>query len=81
MSTIHLNLHRLLLGIGSVVVHKTQKIFESKAKKHDKIKTLAESKLDIRVDQQGYRRRKYITSGISLRIIRDYTISPFKSGN
>lgn len=36
----------LILGIGSAVVHKTQKIFESKAKKHDKIKTLAESKLD-----------------------------------
>ena len=36
----------LLLGVGSVVTHKTQKIFNSKAKKHDKIKTLAESKLD-----------------------------------
>ena len=36
----------LLSGIGSAIVHKTQKIFESKAKKHDKIKTLAESKLD-----------------------------------
>ena len=36
----------LLLGLGSGVIHKTQKIFESKAKKHDKIKTLAESKLD-----------------------------------
>lgn len=36
----------LLLGLGSAVIHKTQKIFESKAKKHDKIKTLAESKLD-----------------------------------
>ena len=36
----------LLLGLGSVVSHKTQKIFNSKAKKHDKIKTLAESKLD-----------------------------------
>ena len=36
----------LLLGIGSAVIHKTQKIFDSKAKKHDKIKTLAESKLD-----------------------------------
>ena len=36
----------LLLGLGSVVIHKTQKIFNSKAKKHDKIKTLAESKLD-----------------------------------
>ena len=36
----------LLLGLGSAVIHKSQKIFESKAKKHDKIKTLAESKLD-----------------------------------
>ena len=36
----------LLLGIGSAVIHKTQKVFASKAKKHDKIKTLAESKID-----------------------------------
>ena len=36
----------LLLGLGSGVIHKTQKVFESKNKKHDKIKTLAESKLD-----------------------------------
>ena len=36
----------LLLGLGSVVSRETQKIFNSKAKKHDKIKTLAESKLD-----------------------------------
>ena len=36
----------LFLGLGSAVIHKTQKIFDSKAKKHDKIKTLAESKLD-----------------------------------
>jgi len=36
----------LLLGLGPVVVYKTEKIFNSKAKKHDKIKTLAESKLD-----------------------------------
>ena len=36
----------LLLGIGSAVIHKTQKVFDSIAKKHDKIKTLAESKLD-----------------------------------
>ena len=36
----------LFLGMGSAVLHKTQKIFDSKAKKHDKIKTLAESKLD-----------------------------------
>ena len=35
-----------LLGIGSAIIHKSQKIFESKAKKHEKIKTLAESKLD-----------------------------------
>ena len=36
----------LFLGLGTAVIHKTQKIFDSKAKKHDKIKTLAESKLD-----------------------------------
>ena len=36
----------LFLTLGSGVIHKTQKIFDSKAKKHDKIKTLAESKLD-----------------------------------
>ena len=36
----------LFLGLGSAVIHKTQKIFDSKATKHDKIKTLAESKLD-----------------------------------
>ena len=36
----------LFLGLGSAVIHMTQKIFDSKAKKHDKIKTLAESKLD-----------------------------------
>ena len=36
----------LLLGLGSAIIHKTQKIFDSKAKKHDKIKTLATSKLD-----------------------------------
>jgi len=36
----------LALGVGSVMIHKTQKVFNSKAKKHDKIKTLAESKLD-----------------------------------
>ena len=36
----------ILLGLGSGVIHITQKIFDSKAKKHDKIKTLAESKLD-----------------------------------
>ena len=32
--------------VGAVIGTKTQKLFESKAKKHDKIKTLAESKLD-----------------------------------
>ena len=36
----------LNLGVGSAVVHKTQKVFESKTKKHDIIKTLAEAKLD-----------------------------------
>ena len=36
----------LLLSLGSAAIHKSQKIFDSKAKKHDKIKTLAESKLD-----------------------------------
>ena len=36
----------LFLGLRSVVIHKTQKMFDSKAKKHDKIKTVAESKLD-----------------------------------
>ena len=36
----------LLLGIGSAVIHKTHLVFASKAKKHDKIKTIAESKLD-----------------------------------
>ena len=36
----------LFLGLGSGVIHKTQKVFDSKAKKHDKIKTLAESKMD-----------------------------------
>ena len=34
------------MGIGSAIMHKTQKVFNSKAKKHDKIKILAESKLD-----------------------------------
>lgn len=36
----------LILGFSSAIVHKAQKVFDSKAKKHDKIKTLAESKLD-----------------------------------
>ena len=52
----------LLLGIGSAVIHKTQKIFDSKAKKHDKIKTLAESKLEsIWSSLKGHRRLKYLT--------------------
>jgi len=36
----------LVLGIGSAVIHKTQKVLNPKAKKHYKIKILAESKLD-----------------------------------
>ena len=36
----------LILGFSSAIVHKVQKVLDSKAKKHDKIKTLAESKLD-----------------------------------
>ena len=36
----------LLLGLGSGIILKSQKVFDSKTKKHDKIKTLAESKLD-----------------------------------
>ena len=36
----------LFLGLGSAIIHKTRRIFDSKAKKHEKIKTLAESKLD-----------------------------------
>lgn len=36
----------LILGLSSAIVHRVQKVFESKAKKHDKIKTLAEAKLD-----------------------------------
>ena len=36
----------LILGLSSAIAHKSQKLFDSKAKKHDKIKTLAESKLD-----------------------------------
>ena len=34
----------LVLSLTSAIVHKTQKIFNSKAKKHDKIKVLAEVK-------------------------------------
>ena len=36
----------LVLGLSSDIVHKTQKVFDSKSKKHEKIKILAESKLD-----------------------------------
>ena len=36
----------ILLGLGSAVIHRIQRVFDSKAKKHDKIRTLAESKLD-----------------------------------
>ena len=36
----------IILGFSSAIVHKVQKVFDSKAKKHDKIKTLAEAKLD-----------------------------------
>ena len=36
----------LILGFSSAIVHRMQKVFESKSKKHDKIKTLAEAKLD-----------------------------------
>ena len=36
----------LVLGLSSALIHKTQKVFDSKAKKHEKIKILAEAKLD-----------------------------------
>ena len=36
----------VILGFSSAIVHRVQKVFDSKAKKHEKIKTLAESKLD-----------------------------------
>jgi len=36
----------LVLGVSSAIIHKTQKIFDSKSKKHEKIKILAEAKLD-----------------------------------
>ena len=52
----------LALGIGSTVVNKSQKIFESKAKKHDKIKVLAEAKLDS-------------ISGLVSKVIEDANIS------
>ena len=37
----------IFLGIASAILNKTQKVFDSKAKKHDNIKTLAEAKLDF----------------------------------
>ena len=43
----------LFLGLGSAVIHKTQKVFDAKAKKHDKIKPLAESKLESAHSQRG----------------------------
>ena len=52
----------LLLGLSSAIIHKTQKVFDSKAKKHDKIKTLAESKLDT-------------ISGIVSKAVEDSSIS------
>ena len=36
----------IVLGVFSAPILKIQKVFESKAKKHEKIKFLAESKLD-----------------------------------
>ena len=36
----------MIFGFGIATSHATQKIFASKAKKHEKIKTLVESKLD-----------------------------------
>ena len=36
----------LFLGLASAITHKARKLFDSKAKKHEKIKILAESKLD-----------------------------------
>ena len=36
----------MIFGFGIATSHATQKILASKAKKHEKIKTLAESKLD-----------------------------------
>ena len=41
--TIALTATGLVLSLTSAIVHKTQKIFNSKAKKHDKIKVLARS--------------------------------------
>ena len=56
----------LLLGIGSAIIHKTQKVFDSKAKKHDKIKTLAESKLDTisGIVSKGHRRCTRLTQRV-----------------
>ena len=36
----------LILGLSTAIIHKSQKIFNSKVRKHERIKTLAESKLD-----------------------------------
>ena len=36
----------LVLGLSSAIVHKTQKVFDSNSKKHEKIETLGEAKLD-----------------------------------
>ena len=48
----------LLLGLGSAVIHKTQKIFESKNKKHDKINTISgvvsKAVEDSHIDHQEY---------------------------
>ena len=47
----------LFLGLGSAIIHKTRRIFDSKAKKHEKIKTLAESKLDS-ISRLGLKSRR-----------------------
>ncbi|WP_215897060.1 hypothetical protein, partial [Acinetobacter baumannii] len=44
--SIALALAGIILGFSSAIVHRVQKVFESKSKKHEKIKILAESKLD-----------------------------------
>ena len=36
----------IVLGLSSALIHKTQKVFDSKSKKHEKIKILAKAKLD-----------------------------------
>ena len=52
----------LVLGVSSALIHKTQKVFDSKAEKHEKIKILAESELDS-------------ISGIFSKAIEDASIS------